>query len=146
MQKKNNEPIVSLGSKNDINITPRDMSTLNNSRFNFSNAVFTVFESITLKGTKSTSKISRVVSTVNYFVRLQNGQMGAIKYFFVCDCDVYVFVEVYSLIQQFDHLLQVQNTETDAVFSIKEIASKLIYMAIATKEVVTAIPNKFEKT
>lgn len=66
--------------------------------------------------------------------------------FFVCDCDVYVFVEVYSLIQQFDHLLQVQNTETDAVFSIKEIASKLIYMAIATKEVVTAIPNKFEKT
>lgn len=79
-------------------------------------------------------------------MRLQNGQMGLIKYFFVCDCSVYVFIGVYTTVDKVDHLFHVEKTETDAVFAIEEIAEKLIYMAIGTKIIVTAIPNKFEKT
>lgn len=63
---KNLDRIVSLGSKkNNFEITTRDLTTLNNCRFDFSNEVITVFESIIFKGTKYTSQISRVVSTMN---------------------------------------------------------------------------------
>lgn len=139
------DPVVSLSVKTKIKITQNEICILNDRGFNFSDA-FLTFSSIMLRGIKYTSKSSKSVSTIDYFARFRGGQIGAIKFYFIDNCDVYAFVLIYNIIGLVDHLMVIQCTDQINVFNIDEVEQKLIYMAIAKQEIVTTIPNRFEKT
>lgn len=99
-----------------------------------------------MRGTKFTSKFSKEVSTIDYFVQFKNEEVGSIIFFFVSDPEVYVFVEIYAKKETEGHLTLIETTNKKAVFNVEAIQSKLIYMYITKKEIVTKIPNKYEKT
>lgn len=142
---KATDPILSLGAKTNVRVSQNEICILNDYGFNFSSG-FLMFSSITSRGIKYTSRSSKSVSTIDYFARFRDHEIGAIKFYFLDKCDVYGFVEIYKVIQSVDHLMEIQCTDINMVFNINEITEKVIYIAIGKRETVTAIPNKFEKT
>lgn len=142
---KATDPILSLGAKTNVRVSEKEICILNDYGFNFSSG-FLMFSSITSRGIKYTSRSSKSVSTIDYFARFRDHEIGAIKFYFLDKCDVYAFVEIYKVIQSVDHLMEIQCTDINMVFNISEITEKVIYIAIGKRETVTAIPNKFEKT
>lgn len=139
------DSVISIGAKVANKISHHEMKTINDFGFDFSSNS-TVYSSILIRGTKYTSTIYKTVSTIDYFVRFKDGTIGAIKFYFIHESNVYAFVECYETIGSVDHLEKIQSTETNAVHVINEISNKLIYMANRKFEVITSIPNKFEKT
>lgn len=139
------DQVISIGAKAFIQINPNEMDTINEYGLDLPNN-FTLFSSICMRGTKYTSKNYKTISTIDYFARLLNGTIGAIKFYFVHTNNVYAFIECYKTIESIDHLVEIQSAGTYVVVKINEIANKLIYMAIGKREIITSIPNKFEKT
>lgn len=139
------KPIISIGSKANIQISPSEMKTIDDYGFD-STSNLTTFNSIYLRGIKYTSKNYKSISTIDYFVRFLDGSIAAIKFYFVLNYNVYLIVECYRVVEVIDHLIEIESSETNAIYRPNEIANKLIYMAFGKHEVVTSIPNNFEKT
>lgn len=55
-------------------------------------------------------------------------------------------MDVYKIINTKDHFNTVKSTSQYAVFKFKEVDKKLIYMNIRKNEIITSIPNRFEKS
>lgn len=108
--------------------------------------LFTIYKSAIYKGDKFTSMKSRIVSTVDYVIRAIDGTIGAIKYFFFFNQSAYALIDIITTIKKSDHLTEVQCSGTYQVIMLNQIKQKLLYMKIAHKEIVTTIPNMYEKT
>lgn len=104
------------------------------------------YAQIKIHGKKFTSKKSKVVSTVDYFIQCRNKEIGAVKYYFVHNSRIYAFIELYRVVASTDHLMEIKGTEVDTIINVTDLSCKLIYMKIGKTEVVTKIPNTFEKT
>lgn len=140
---KTDDPVVLLGAKSVLSVI--DVSIVNGLGFDLQSNEAT-FSHITVRNVKYTSKKSKVVTTIDYFVQLSNLEIAAIQFYFVSNRHVYALAEIYIIIDSIDHLMQLQSTNIKKIVRIEEIAQKLIYMDIAKREIVTSIPNKFEKT
>lgn len=105
-----------------------------------------IYERVSIKKIEYTSKNSKQVSTVDFFVKMHDGVVGAVSFYFVSDFNVNVYIELYDLIEKNDQFHIVQPSQLSGVFSIKNIANKLIYMKIGARDVVTERPNSYEKS
>lgn len=105
-----------------------------------------VYKSIKLRGATYTSKLSKEISTVDYFIETKNERIGAIKFYVVSDYIVYALMQVYEIINKMDHFLFVKPTESNEVITISDISEKALFIKIGRKEIITFIPNKFEKS
>lgn len=139
------DQVISVGAEANIKISVNEMEIISNYGFD-STSNLTMFNTICIRGTKYTSRNYKSISTIDYFARFLDGTIGAIKFYFIHTHNVYAFVECYREIESVDHLIEIESTETNAIYKISEIAKKLIYMAYGKYEVITSIPNKNEKT
>lgn len=53
---------------------------------------------------------------------------------------------MYTVINLENHLEEVEASNVKKVINVKDIKHKLIYLKIAKHEIISRIPNRFEKT
>lgn len=131
---------ISLGKTEKILFEECDVKTLNEFGFIEPGGTFNVYIDLSLYGKRFSSKNSKEVSTIDFFIYFDYHQkIGAIKYFFLSENQTYAMVETYDKIEHEDQFIEIQN-------DVRQINEKLIYLNINNKEYVTSIPNHYEKT
>lgn len=139
-------PHILYGRKTTIRIESNDVKIFAASGFHVPNDKFSILYNITFRGIKLTSKKSKIVSTIDYFVESRSNEIGAVSYYFGCADGTFVFLEIYAVKCKTDHLIEIKPTDIRKVINVEEIACKLMYLKIKDKEIVTKIPNHYEKT
>lgn len=107
---------------------------------------FQLWKRIKFNGVSYTSTVYRDTKSIDYFVLLSNKAMGKIRYFIETGMNVYALVANFTEYERSDHLIEVIENKSFSLFSIKEIAKKLLYFKMLTKEIVCEVPNNYEKS
>lgn len=144
-EKKCAETILD-GKKSIIQVESEDIQIFKDSGFNVPSNKFIIYDKITVNGIKFSSKKSKVVSTIDYFVKCRNSEIGAVLYYFTSADGTFALIELYEKQSKTDHLIEIKATRCKKVINVKDISFKLIYMKIREQEIVTKIPNRYEKT
>lgn len=135
---------IVLGVKKNARIESTDIEEL--VKMGLNTNILTVHPFVLLENMKFTSLQSKEVSTVDYFVKFKSEEIGAVKCYIVENQITFLFAEMYSVVGSEDHLLEIHPTHTNKLFKIEDIACKLLFLKIAKTEIVTSIPNRYEKT
>lgn len=141
-----NNKINVCGKKTEIQIEPYEKKIYEDFGFFFSSNILDIYKTIRMHGVNFTSEYAKEVSTIDYFLEFRIEEIGAARFYFVIDGEIYVFFDIHSIADSTDHLVEIKAAETSKIMNIKEINTKLIYMKIRNREIVTKIPNRFEKT
>lgn len=104
-----------------------------------------VYSKISKHGTIYTSlAYKKLKNSVDYFIGLDNGIIGTAKYY-ICNNNIkYVVMDEYEVMEEIDHISDVEPTSIHLIAPVQSIVSKYIYMKINKKEYVTLPPNKYE--
>lgn len=135
---------LTLGPKKNAHIFHADFEELK--KFGVDPNFSTFHFDISLGTMKIKSIHSQKVSTIDYFIKLNSGDIGSVNFFLNEDQVTYVFAQMYERVESTDHIDQIQPTKINKLFKIDDIFCKMIYMKIGKNEFVTSVPNRFEKT
>lgn len=105
-----------------------------------------IWESVHWRGQLFTSTNYREVKSINYFVCLSDSSLGTVQYYFKHDNNFYALFEKFEVLFQTDHLLEVKSTSLLSIRKIETIVDKLLFMRINMRNIVTCVPNKYERT
>lgn len=142
-KKRDDDPKFIIGEKSALLMTRDEFNVLSP----FSNEMKqTIYKNVTISGQKYTSLKSKQIATVDYFVRLTEGTVGMIKFYFIHDLIIYGLLEKYEIIEKVDQFYIVKSSSIIEVFKASNIKTKMIYMKIGRNEIITEVPNRFEKT
>lgn len=142
---KNN---IKIGGRTKIQTSPVEASALNQT-INESiprNGYITIFKNVTIRGKRFTSLRSKDISTVDYFVKLTNGKIGAIKYYIESDFVLYALIVIYGIVEKTNQFSYIENTQLHSLVNVRDISEKCLYFKLGLQEVVVCVPNNFEKT
>lgn len=142
-KKENENGEISVGGKTSIVLSDENIRAL--SGFGCQK-VQTIYRFIFIHGQKYTSENSKKSASTDFFVKLKRGTIGAVKFYFVHELIIYGFIEKYEIIENLDQFDIVQSSSVHEAIKICNIETKLIYMKMNNKEIITSIPNRFEKT
>lgn len=109
-----------------------------------------IYTSIQYERSIYSSTHHRTISTIDYFLLLENGIIVKAIYYFEHQRNVYLLAELYNVLNENSHLKEI---ESGGIFLIKRadtIKDKLIYVNYkvgidSTRQFVSARPNKFER-
>lgn len=118
----------------------RDFDSLNETGY------LTIYKSVEVHEEKYTSINSREVATIDYVVKTKQNAICSIKYFFVYRNTLYAMIELFKIVGTTDHLNEVELSGKFEAIPFSEIEEKLIYMNIRNENIVSSIPNDYEKT
>lgn len=143
-----NVPEYSLGGKAVIKISPNELKIFEESKIRAESSNFlTVYKSVVIRGVKYTSLQSKEISTIDYFVRLKDDKIGAVKYYTIIDFTLYAIINTYQVIDMFEHIFQIEQiVGQQQIVKISNIKEKFLYMKFGLREFVTIIANRYEKT
>lgn len=136
---------TSLGKEKVIKIPSNEIDLIEQ-EFGTKNSFIPIFKHVHIRGIKYTSKQMNEISTIDYFVSLKDGQMGAIKYFTIHKFTLYALIDIYTIIDTYDHFFQIKCSEHRELVKITHIKEKCLYLKFGQREYVTCIPNAYEKT
>lgn len=139
-------PKFNIGGKKVIRIDKTEIEMFFKASLIQDSKFLTIYRHIILSGIKFTSKSSKEISTIDFFVRLIDKSIAAIKYYVQFDFVLYAVIEKYEILNHIDHFLQIKSTNKNDVIRVNNIAQKMLYLKFGLRELVTSIPNKFEKT
>lgn len=105
-----------------------------------------IWESVHWRGQLYTSTNYREVKSINYFVCLSDSSLGTVQFYFKYDNNFYAFFEKFEVLFETDHLLEVKSTSLLSIQKIETIVDKLLFMRINMRNIVTRVPNKYERT
>lgn len=149
-KRKTNDNIrkMSVGGKATVNLSEEDICTLSNfgCQSDRNRGMQTVYRFVLNHGMKFTSQLSKEIATIDYFVELKNGTIGAVKFYFVNELIIYGFMDKYEKIDHLDQFNIIRPSGAHSIFEVCQIEKKLIYMKMNNKEIITSIPNRYEKT
>lgn len=130
-----------------ISATERDLFIQESVKVEKFNKI-TIFESVIVRGIKYTSQNMRDISTIDYFVKFKAdiGYIGAVKFYIISDFTLYAFLDIYEILETFDHFLRISRTDNQKLVKMADIVEKALYLKYGQREYVTSIPNNFEKT
>lgn len=106
----------------------------------------TVHQNLTVRGIKFTSMLSKEISTLDFFVKLNDGNIAAIEFFMTVDFDLYALVILYDVTDTLDHFLNIKQSKNKRIVKLKDISGKVLYLKFGQKEYTTTLTNKYEKT
>lgn len=106
----------------------------------------TIYKCLSISGKKYTSKKSKETASVDFFIELLQGKIGIVKFYFEHDFVIYGLLESYEVMENMDQFSIVRPTGSDELFEVSNIKQKLMYLNIGHQEIITSIPNRFEKT
>lgn len=105
-----------------------------------------IFTFVSLRRTKFTSKRSKPISTIDYFATFADELLGAIEFYFTWQSKIYALFELFKVVSNIDHLLEIESTKECKICEVNKINKKLLYMKIKNKEFVVIQANRYEKT
>lgn len=105
----------------------------------------TAYTFITIGDVKYTSINYKHIATIDYFIRLKSNELGAVNFYAVENFKIHAYIDVYKIVESCDHLITVKK-DGNRIIDINDISEKMIYFKINNVEIVTSIPNHFEKT
>lgn len=95
-----NEPNISLKGEKNIRLTLNEVNILRIGGFHVGKSYsMEIYERVSIQKTEFSSKNSKEISTIDYFVELKNNTKGAVIFFFTSNYTVYVFIEMYEVIE-----------------------------------------------
>lgn len=98
----------SIGKQQIIKLSTHDIDLYTTENFQLENRQhLKIITYIILNGVKFTSKMSRTVSTVDYFVQLKNGTIGSVCYYVALDSILYACIDIHDISAKFDHFTQI---------------------------------------
>lgn len=103
---------------------------------------------VIINGVKFKSLRSRKVSTIDFFVLLNNNELGAVC-FYAVHIDkmvLYALIEVHEILEIRDHFKYIKNTGIQKLFKSRDIIEKVIHLNFGQQTFITRFPNKFEQT
>lgn len=106
----------------------------------------TYWAAINVNGERFTSTAYKDTKSIDYFVVFMNGDVGKIEYYVESGYGNFALVDIFHTYATKNHLQEVESTKSVRMFKIEEIKEKLIYMKIGTKQIVSSLPNQYEKT
>lgn len=112
------------------------------------NHIYHIGYEMSFKSEVLKSVSSALTKSVDFFTQLNNGIIGAIELFIKAETD-YLLLQKYDIIEEFDHLKQVQPSGEYQISKCDEIKQKMIYLKfnysrVSFIEIVTLEPNFFE--
>lgn len=105
----------------------------------------TAYTFITIGDVKYTSIKYKHIATIDYFIRLKSNELGAVNFYAVENFKIHAYIDVYKIVESCDHLITVKK-DGNRIIDINDISEKMIYFKINNEEIVTSMPNHFEKT
>lgn len=105
----------------------------------------TIYTNIEMRGLRFKSAQSKIVATIDYFVKFHNDNFGAICFFLIFNSILYAVVDTYEIVDTFDHFIQIKKF-TKQMIPASSISKKMIYLKYGQREFLTSFPNVFEKT
>lgn len=136
---------LSLNGKKKIKISSIEHEVFAEEGFEVSDFL-NIYQSIIFRGIKYTSEHSKIVSTVDFFVRLKNDCICSIRFYVLFGTKLYALVYLYDCIETSLHFKKIKKNESQQIIQISDIAEKMIFLQFGPNEYVTTIPNKYEKT
>lgn len=136
---------IELNGKKTVRINAFEKVIFAQNGFEINADCLTIYKSVILRGTKFSSTYSKEISTIDYFIQLQDGSFSSIQFFTIFDSTLYAFINMYEIIDRKDHFINVQSSEIKKIIKMSDIHSKAIYLKVGRKEFVTVFSNKYEK-
>lgn len=137
---------VKVHGKKKIVISKDELAVLSDFNSLCESENLTIYKSIEVHGERFTSRNSREVATIDYVVKTKKNTICLVKYFFAYQHNLYAMIEPFKVVGISNHLKEVELLGKFEVISISEIEEKLIYMEIGNQNIVSQIPNNYEKT
>lgn len=88
---------------------------------------------------------TRAKKTIDYFMSLKNGDIGAVRYYFQYENKTYFSFARYKKIEEVDQFTEISPTEIIVTALAENIAYKLVCIQLRSRIFVTKQPNNFEK-
>lgn len=106
---------------------------------------FQIWRRIHMKNQTFTSLKATETKSIDYFVRMKNGKMGKVVFFFEKNSVVHLLLNTYELNFKNHHWLEITDEKCFAAYPCTDIDEKLLYFKIGSIEYVTQEPNTFGK-
>lgn len=135
-----------VNGKTIIRLNSCDVSHLREFGVETNGQLIEIYRSIFFKGRQITSMRSKIVSTIDYFVEIDNGEIGCVDFYLLNGSMAFAFIHFYAVIDRIDHLFQIEAKDEKRIVAVERIRRKMIFMKIKQNVIVSAIPNRFEKT
>lgn len=135
-----------LGGKKTIRIGLEEKSILSKFGFDSRSDILTIYTFFSIRDIKFTSLKSKQISTIDYFVELQTGEIGLINYYLYVDDAAYALIHLCSFVKSNDHFKEITSMHTKTIVNVELIKRKLIYLKVGSYEVGVGQCNNYEKT
>lgn len=135
-----------LSGKKTIKLSARETAVLNENNIFFENnesvQTYCVYREHDQRFTSLNYTAAK--TTIDFFVKLNNGTLGKVKFYFERENINYMVLEQYECSKQENHLCEVRPKNIDLVFLAEDIEKKFIYIHYLNKHFITERPNTFE--
>lgn len=143
---KRSETFTHLSDKKIIKLSMREAAVLNKNNIFFENnekvQTYCVYRKHDQRFTCLNYTAAK--TTIDFFVKLNNGTLGKVKYYIEHENENHMVLEQYECIKQENHVFEVRPKNIDLVFPAEDIEKKLIYIHYLNKHFITERPNTFE--
>lgn len=89
---------------------------------------------------------SKATSCADFFLELKDGTIGVAQFYVIKNENFFVLLNIYDEVKKNYHLREVRATNNFMVFPFESIKEKLLFLTFGTIDVITAEPNKYEKS
>lgn len=87
---------------------------------------------------------SKETKSVDHFVEIKDGTIGSVYIYIKFENQIYLVLQEYDIIEISYHLRKIKPLQNFKIYSLNDIACKILYMKFSTTEFVTKEPNRFE--
>lgn len=143
-REKKIQPHIELKQKTTIAIKQEYSRILENSgNISLGQGSIDIWRSIELKGRLYTSINAIATKSADFFVRVANGNIGTIEFFFGDESNPKFLLHVYRNIFENYHFIEVEQTGSFETFQCEEIIEKLLYFESNRIKYITKEPNVY---
>lgn len=144
--KKDKKYVVKLKRKTKIAIEPEFSSILNSCEdisFEQGSSSLEIWRSIELKNNLYTSINAIATKSIDYFVKVNNGDMGTIQFFFGQESSPKFLLHVYRNTFENFHWTEVEQSDAYKIYPVEQIEEKLLFFKVGSIQYVTREPNVY---
>lgn len=135
----------SIGKERVIKITSNETQMIRQHGFEIKNNFLTIHNKVVIRGIKYTSQQMKEISTIDYFIKLNDDQIGSVKYYTIFNFNLFAVIDIFEVVETYDHFFQIIGSDRQELVNINDINEKCLYLKFGQREYVTCVPNKFEK-
>lgn len=105
---------------------------------------FFIGDSAKVKTQHFKSTKSKKTQSIDHFIQMKDGIIGSVSSFIQFENKIYLVLQSYDVIEKCYHLRKIKSNQSVHVYSINDIAYKLLYIQFADTQAIVKEPNSFE--